>query len=110
MHIDAYFSKSMDRNRPIHTFRFLTCHSNTRTAPGVKGHENKTAYNKKVSKKMFSSDVNLLLTSSYGTRGVNPMYSKPYFILLLRGGKGFSSSRVHISNALVSSLVSKQGK
>lgn len=41
----------------------------------------------------------LLLTSSYGMTGVNPVCAKAYFILLLRGGKGLSSSCVHISNA-----------
>lgn len=40
----------------------------------------------------------LLLTSSYGMTGVNPVCPKAYFILLLRGGKGLSSSCVHISN------------
>lgn len=40
----------------------------------------------------------LLLTSSYGMAGVNPVCPKAYFILLLRGGKGLSSSCVHISN------------
>lgn len=42
--------------------------------------------------------TDLLLTSSYGMTGVNPVCPKAYFILLLRGGKGLSSSCVHISN------------
>lgn len=36
--------------------------------------------------------------------GANPVCPKAYFILLLRGGKGLSSSCVHISNAQVSSI------